>query len=74
MHLPTQIGLLREYWELEFASVKTPFAMDIERVVDDFVLLCMLVGNDFLPGELVLLGGARDGCLLGMLAAYMAQL
>jgi 5'-3' exonuclease len=26
------------------------FPMDVERVVDDIVLFCMLVGNDFLPG------------------------
>ncbi|WIA37566.1 hypothetical protein OEZ86_014473 [Tetradesmus obliquus] len=47
-----QIGLLREYIELEFASTlasKLPFALDVERVVDDIVLFCMLVGNDFLP-------------------------
>ena len=49
--LPPQIGLLREYWELEFAGVATPFKMDVERIVDDFVLFCMLIGNDFLPRE-----------------------
>jgi 5'-3' exonuclease len=43
--------LLREYFELEFANVKLPFALEVERVVDDFVLMCMLVGNDFLPRE-----------------------
>jgi 5'-3' exoribonuclease 1 len=47
--------LLREYLEVEFnATVILPWGpIDIERVVDDFVLFCMLVGNDFLPGELV---------------------
>ena len=45
-------SLLREYLELEFAHVPTPgFSMDLERIVDDFVLFCMLIGNDFLPGE-----------------------
>lgn len=28
------------------------FKVDVERVVDDFVLLCILAGNDFLPGML----------------------
>ncbi|GLI61583.1 hypothetical protein VaNZ11_003999 [Volvox africanus] len=44
-----QIGLLREYFELEFGNIRLPFKLDLERVVDDYVLLCMLVGNDFLP-------------------------
>ena len=45
-----QIGLLREYLELEFRSNMLPFAFDVERIIDDFVLFCMLIGNDFLPG------------------------
>lgn len=46
-----QIGLLRDYVQLEFerCASSLPFAFDIERVIDDFVLFCMLVGNDFLP-------------------------
>jgi hypothetical protein len=43
--------LLREYFELEFGTLKLPFLFDLERVIDDYVLLCMLVGNDFLPGK-----------------------
>lgn len=43
------IGLLRDYLEAEFRSEALPFPFDAERVVDDFVLFCMLVGNDFLP-------------------------
>jgi len=45
-----QIGLLREYLELEFRNDALPFAFNVERVIDDFVLFCMLIGNDFLPG------------------------
>ena len=57
-HLPphthcVKIGLLREYWELEFSTIATPFPMDVERIVDDFVFFCMLIGNDFLPCEWV---------------------
>jgi 5'-3' exoribonuclease 1 len=46
-----QIGLLRDYFDMEFKSLADtlPFAYDLERIVDDFVLFCMLVGNDFLP-------------------------
>jgi 5'-3' exoribonuclease 1 len=46
-----QIGLLRDYFDAEFRHLKDslPFAYDLERVVDDFVLFCMLTGNDFLP-------------------------
>ena len=45
------VGLLREYLDAEFRGIadSLPFPYDCERVVDDFVLLCMLVGNDFLP-------------------------
>jgi len=53
---PLPLRLLREYLELEFADVATPFPLDIERIVDDFVLFCMLIGNDFLPG------GGWEGC------------
>jgi 5'-3' exoribonuclease 1 len=51
--LALQRSLLREYIELEFAAClggKLSFPLDVERVVDDIVLFCMLVGNDFLPG------------------------
>lgn len=51
------ISLLREYIELEFSrdadSVTdiefASFQFDAERVIDDFVLFCVMVGNDFLP-------------------------
>lgn len=48
MHL----SLFREYLDLEFGSVlqgKVPFGYDLERVIDDFILMALFVGNDFLP-------------------------
>ncbi|KAG0209900.1 hypothetical protein BGX28_009867 [Mortierella sp. GBA30] len=47
MHL----SLLREYLDLEFNTLQEtlPFPYDLERVIDDFVLMCLFVGNDFLP-------------------------
>lgn len=41
------IGLLREYFDLEMKKLK--LSIDLERMIDDFVLMCFFVGNDFLP-------------------------
>ncbi|MBW0465257.1 hypothetical protein O181_004972 [Austropuccinia psidii MF-1] len=45
------ISLVREYLDWEFASLKNDinFPYDLERIIDDFILLCIFVGNDFLP-------------------------
>lgn len=45
------LSLLREYLALEFNDVKDslPFAYDMEKVIDDWVLMGFLIGNDFLP-------------------------
>lgn len=47
MHL----SLLREYLDLEFGSLKEslPFEYNLEKIIDDFILLAIFVGNDFLP-------------------------
>jgi len=47
MHL----SLLREYLALEFAELKETltFEYDLERILDDFILMGFFVGNDFLP-------------------------
>lgn len=45
------LSLLREYLDLEFSSLTTqiPFKYDLERIIDDFILMGIFVGNDFLP-------------------------
>ena len=47
MHLT----LFREYLDIEFGAVRDslPFPYDLERIIDDFILLGFFVGNDFLP-------------------------
>lgn len=44
---------VREYLELEFQELKDPSVLDfpfnMERVIDDFILMAFFVGNDFLP-------------------------
>lgn len=51
MDILGQIGLVRDYLEMEFrpAPGVLSFEYDLERIIDDFVLFCMLIGNDFLP-------------------------
>lgn len=45
--------IVREYLELEFQELKEEgalgFSFDLERVIDDFILMAFFVGNDFLP-------------------------
>ncbi|KAJ3799720.1 exonuclease II [Lentinula aff. detonsa] len=45
------LSLFREYLHLEFNSLATelPFDYSLERIIDDFILLAVFVGNDFLP-------------------------
>lgn len=45
--------MVREYLELEFQEMQASgvlgFAYDMERIIDDFILMAFFVGNDFLP-------------------------
>ncbi|OAA74060.1 5'-3' exoribonuclease 1 [Cordyceps fumosorosea ARSEF 2679] len=45
--------MVREYLEMEFQDLKHSqvegFEFDLERVIDDFILMAFFVGNDFLP-------------------------
>lgn len=45
--------IVREYLEMEFQELEQEkalsFPFDLERVIDDFILMAFFVGNDFLP-------------------------
>ena len=44
------LGLMREYIDLEFADVKSCVRhFDLDRLIDDWILMAFLVGNDFIP-------------------------
>ncbi|XP_048190905.1 5'-3' exoribonuclease 1 isoform X5 [Perognathus longimembris pacificus] len=45
------LSLMREYIDYEFSVLKEKitFKYDIERVIDDWILMGFLVGNDFIP-------------------------
>ncbi|CAI6100238.1 hypothetical protein V2G26_008452 [Clonostachys chloroleuca] len=64
--------IVREYLELEFQELKTDnslgFPFDLERVIDDFILMAFFVGNDFLPN----LPGLHinEGALANMFRIY----
>ncbi|BHF73579.1 hypothetical protein SprV_0401666000 [Sparganum proliferum] len=45
------LSLLREYIELEFKDLEKAisFPYNLERIIDDWILLAYLLGNDFIP-------------------------
>ncbi|KAH8852491.1 5'-3' exoribonuclease 1 [Schistosoma japonicum] len=47
----TYLSVLREYIDLEFAELKKTlsFPYDLERIIDDWVFMAFLLGNDFIP-------------------------
>lgn len=40
---------MKEYFDLEYREIPMKVQYNVERVIDDFLLLFFLVGNDFLP-------------------------
>lgn len=72
-HRPLQvirIATLREYLDLEMRPVVPQMRMryDLERVIDDYVFLCIFVGNDFLPSLPLL--DIREGAVTMLLNIY----
>ncbi|XP_059849758.1 5'-3' exoribonuclease 1 isoform X1 [Hypanus sabinus] len=45
------LSLMREYIDYEFSSArgKISFEYDLEQIIDDWILMGFLVGNDFIP-------------------------
>ncbi|KAL3861178.1 hypothetical protein ACJMK2_007243 [Sinanodonta woodiana] len=45
------LSLFREYLNFEFSPLKDkiPFDFDLEKIIDDWVMMGFLVGNDFIP-------------------------
>jgi 5'-3' exoribonuclease 1 len=68
--------IVREYLELEFQELKEDgalgFEFDLERVIDDFILMAFFVGNDFLPNLPNL--HINEGALALMFKVYKAVL
>ena len=62
-----KIGILREYLSYEFRILLVQ-NYDLERIIDDFVFMCFLVGNDFLPNMPSL--KIREGALDALVYLY----
>ena len=60
-----KIKMVRAYIKLEFEELIMKFSLDLERIIDDFVFICFLVGNDFLPNlpSLKIREGAIDALI-----------
>lgn len=69
-----KIWILREYLEREFlqADYTVCGGFDLERVIDDVILMCFFVGNDFLPHLPTL--EIREGAIDTIFDLYRAML
>lgn len=64
---------MREYFEYEFREVASKIKnYNIYRIIDDFILIMMFVGNDFLPKLFCF--GIREGHLNDLLEKYKEYL
>jgi len=67
-----EVALLRKMLALQFRGlnedVELPFELKLDRLIDDFVFICMLIGNDFLPHLPSL--DIADGSLNLMMSTY----
>ncbi|TVY79681.1 5'-3' exoribonuclease 1 [Fusarium oxysporum f. sp. cubense] len=68
--------IVREYLEMEFQELQEDgalsFPFDLERVIDDFILMAFFVGNDFLPNLPSL--HINEGALAKMFRIYKSIL
>ena len=71
-----EISMLRKLLSMQFKELEDPakyaFRLELERLIDDFVFICMFVGNDFLPHVPHL--DIADGSLNLMMTTYKDML